>query len=121
MASSEQAVVNGKKADTSRIANEVLFSGIKPMEAIDAGLIKGMMVVGEKYAAHTIFLPQVLLAVSPILIQMSGGDPKHLVAVNGCRTRCAGLILRHTEMEPTVSVVSDEAIGRDLERCETCS
>ncbi|MBI0582962.1 MAG: corrinoid protein [Methanomassiliicoccus sp.] len=58
----EQAVVNGKKAEAARIANEVISSGVKPMEAIDAGLIKGMMVVGEKYAAHTIFLPQVLLA-----------------------------------------------------------
>ena len=58
----EQAVVNGKKADAARIANEVISSGVKPLEAIDTGLIKGMMVVGEKYAAHTIFLPQVLLA-----------------------------------------------------------
>ena len=58
----EQAVVNGKKAEAAKIANEVISSGVKPLEAIDAGLIKGMMVVGEKYAAHTIFLPQVLLA-----------------------------------------------------------
>ncbi len=58
----EQAVVNGKKADAARIANEVISSGYKPLDAIDSGLIKGMMVVGEKYAAHTIFLPQVLLA-----------------------------------------------------------
>ena len=58
----ETAVVNGKKAEASRIANEVISSGVKPLDAIDSGLIKGMMVVGEKYAAHTIFLPQVLLA-----------------------------------------------------------
>jgi corrinoid protein of di/trimethylamine methyltransferase len=58
----EHAIVTGKKADAARIANEVISSGVKPLEAIDAGLIKGMMVVGEKYAAHTIFLPQVLLA-----------------------------------------------------------
>jgi corrinoid protein of di/trimethylamine methyltransferase len=54
--------VNGKKAEAARIANEVISSGVKPLDAIDSGLIKGMMVVGEKYAAHTIFLPQVLLA-----------------------------------------------------------
>ncbi len=58
----ETAVVTGKKAESIRFANEVLSAGIKPLDAIDAGLIKGMMVVGEKYAAHTIFLPQVLLA-----------------------------------------------------------
>ena len=58
----ENAVVTGKKAESIRIAKEVLSAGIRPLDAIDAGLIKGMMVVGEKYAAHTIFLPQVLLA-----------------------------------------------------------
>ena len=58
----EQAVVTGKKAEAIRFANEVLQGGIKPLDAIDGGLIKGMMVVGEKYAAHQIFLPQVLLA-----------------------------------------------------------
>ncbi|MDW5562233.1 MAG: corrinoid protein [Methanomassiliicoccus sp.] len=58
----EHAIVNGKKADAAKIANEVISSGVKPLDAIDNGLIKGMMVVGEKYAAHTIFLPQVLLA-----------------------------------------------------------
>ena len=58
----ESAVVSGKKVESVRFANEVLAQGIKPLDAIDAGLIKGMMVIGEKYAAHTIFLPQVLLA-----------------------------------------------------------
>jgi methanogenic corrinoid protein MtbC1 len=32
------------------------------MEAIDGGLIKGMAIVGDRYAQHKIFLPQVLLA-----------------------------------------------------------
>jgi corrinoid protein of di/trimethylamine methyltransferase len=58
----EHAVVSGKKADAARIANEVLAGGIKALDAIDGGLIKGMMVIGEKYAAHQVFLPQVLLA-----------------------------------------------------------
>jgi corrinoid protein of di/trimethylamine methyltransferase len=62
LAGLEQAVVNGKKAETTRIANEIIQSGVKPLDAIDHGLIKGMMVIGEKYAAHQIFLPQVLLA-----------------------------------------------------------
>jgi len=32
------------------------------MEAIDSGLIKGMTIIGDRYAQHKIFLPQVLLA-----------------------------------------------------------
>ena len=38
----EHAIVNGKKADAARIANEVISSGVKPLDAIDSGLIKGM-------------------------------------------------------------------------------
>ena len=62
----EQAVVNGKKADAAKIANEVISSGVKPLDAIDSGLIKGMMIIGETDAAHTLFLPQVLLAADAI-------------------------------------------------------
>jgi len=62
LSSLETAIVSGKKEDSKKLAMEALQNGIKPLEAIDSGLIKGMMVVGEKYAAHTIFLPQVLLA-----------------------------------------------------------
>lgn len=58
----EQAVVNGRRADAARLANEMIHAGVKPLDAIDGGLIKGMMVIGEKYAAHQVFLPQVLLA-----------------------------------------------------------
>ena len=32
------------------------------MDAIDNGLVKGMTIVGDKYAVHEMYLPQVLLA-----------------------------------------------------------
>ncbi len=62
LAGLEKAVIGGKKPEAVRYANEVLSAGVKPLEAIDNGLIRGMMVVGDKYAAHEYFLPQVLLA-----------------------------------------------------------
>ncbi len=56
------AVVNCK-ADLSKTAAEkVLAEGINPVEAINEGLVKGMNVIGDKYAAHQIYLPQVLVA-----------------------------------------------------------
>jgi hypothetical protein len=84
-------------------------------------MMKAIEEFAKKYFDHIIQMSACTVAASPILIQMGGGDPKHLVAMNGCRTRCDDLIIRRTGMEPTVSVVLDEAIGRDLERCETCS
>jgi corrinoid protein of di/trimethylamine methyltransferase len=62
LSSLEAAFIAGKKADSKMYAEEALKMGVKPLDAIDAGLIKGMMVVGEKYAARQMFLPQVLLA-----------------------------------------------------------
>ena len=56
------AVVNCK-ADLSKAAAEkVLAEGINPVEAINEGLVKGMNVIDDKYAAHQIYLPQVLVA-----------------------------------------------------------
>ncbi len=58
----ESAVLRGKKDESRKYAQEAIDSGINALDAIDAGLIRGMMVVGEKYAARQMFLPQVLLA-----------------------------------------------------------
>jgi corrinoid protein of di/trimethylamine methyltransferase len=58
----EKAVVSGNKALAVKDANSALHAGIKALDAIDHGLIKGMTIVGDKYATHEIFLPQVLLA-----------------------------------------------------------
>jgi methanogenic corrinoid protein MtbC1 len=58
----EHAVITGKKAESVKYANQALSDHINPVEAIDMGLIKGMIVVGDRYAEHQYFLPQVLLA-----------------------------------------------------------
>jgi corrinoid protein of di/trimethylamine methyltransferase len=58
----EKAVVGGKREDAIKFANEALHNGVSALEAIDGALVKGMNVIGEKYAAHQVFLPQVLLA-----------------------------------------------------------
>ncbi len=56
------AVINCK-ADLSKAAAEAaLAEGISAVEAINDGLVKGMNVIGDKYAAHQIYLPQVLVA-----------------------------------------------------------
>jgi len=61
------------------------------------------------------------VAASPILVRMSGGDPEHLVAVSGCRNRCSELILKRAGMVPKVSVVLDDAVERELGKCESCA
>jgi len=62
LAAMEKAVIVGNKADAARLAKEALDGGVKALDAIDQGLVKGMSIVGDKYAKHEFFLPQVLLA-----------------------------------------------------------
>jgi corrinoid protein of di/trimethylamine methyltransferase len=58
----ENAVITGNKTDAIKFAQEALTGGIRALDAIDNGLVKGMTIVGDKYAKHEYFLPQVLLA-----------------------------------------------------------
>lgn len=56
------AVINCK-ADLAKTAAEAaLAEGVSPVEAINEGLVKGMSVVGERYAEHKVYLPQVLVS-----------------------------------------------------------
>ena len=56
------AVVAGKMDQAKAGAEEALKTGINAIEAINEGLVKGMSIVGDRYAAHEVYLPQVLLS-----------------------------------------------------------
>lgn len=58
------SVVNYKIALAKSAAQEALDSKINPVEAINEGLVKGMSIVGDNYAAHKVYLPQVLVSAS---------------------------------------------------------
>lgn len=56
------AVVGGKVNDSKAAAEEALASGMSALDAINNGLVNGMSIVGDKYAAHQVYLPQVLMS-----------------------------------------------------------
>ncbi len=56
------AVVNCKADLAKTAAEQALAEGVNPVEAINEGLVKGMNIVGERYAAHQVYLPQVLVS-----------------------------------------------------------
>ncbi|MDR1405289.1 MAG: corrinoid protein [Candidatus Methanoplasma sp.] len=56
------AVVSGKADRSKALAETALKEGIEAVEAINEGLVKGMAVIGDRYAAHEVYLPQVLMA-----------------------------------------------------------
>ncbi|MDR1954663.1 MAG: corrinoid protein [Candidatus Methanoplasma sp.] len=56
------AVVAGKPAMAKEGAEEALAQKVDPLEAINNGLVKGMSIVGDQYAARQVYLPQVLMS-----------------------------------------------------------
>jgi corrinoid protein of di/trimethylamine methyltransferase len=56
------AVVAGKPAQAEEGAKAALAAKMDPLEAINHGLVKGMSIIGEKYAARQVYLPQVLMS-----------------------------------------------------------
>jgi 5-methyltetrahydrofolate--homocysteine methyltransferase len=53
---------NGQADMVAELTHSALESGLSPRAILDGGLIAGMTVVGSKFKAHQIFLPDVLLA-----------------------------------------------------------
>jgi 5-methyltetrahydrofolate--homocysteine methyltransferase len=56
------AVIAGRYAEAAELTQTVIDAGLAPKTILDEGLIAGMNVVGERFSAHEIFLPDVLLA-----------------------------------------------------------
>ena len=56
------AVAGGKINDSKAAAQDALDQGVPALDAINDGLVAGMSIVGDKYAAHQVFLPQVLMS-----------------------------------------------------------
>lgn len=75
----------------------------------------------KKYFDRILQFSACTVAASPLLMTMSGGDPKHMVAVSGCRNRCSDAILKKSGMEPRISVVLDDVVDRPLGKCESCT
>lgn len=62
------------------------------------------------------------IGVSPLMLSMSGADTTRMVAVNGCRNRCAERILGNLGITAEKSVVLDDVLQREVGPCKfTCS
>jgi 5-methyltetrahydrofolate--homocysteine methyltransferase len=85
-----QSIFNGDITGTPILAKEALTEGVSPKEILDKGLIAGMSLVGKKFKANEIFVPEVLIAakamqaglkvLEPLLIA-SGVKPKAKIVI----------------------------------------
>jgi len=84
------AIFNGDIANIPQLVKEAISEGIPPEDILEKGLIEGMSLVGVKFKANEIFVPEVLIAakamhagmdiLEPMLVE-SGVQPKATVAV----------------------------------------
>lgn len=56
------SLLRGDDESVAKLTRQALKQGRPPKQILDAGLIAGMATVGERFKAHEIFLPEVLLA-----------------------------------------------------------
>ncbi len=57
-----EGVINGDDEQVAQLTQQVIEQQTPPKRILDDGLIAGMNIVGQRFKAHEIFLPDVLLA-----------------------------------------------------------
>jgi 5-methyltetrahydrofolate--homocysteine methyltransferase len=72
-------LIAGEDEQVDALTQQAIDQGVAPRQIVDAGLIAGMNVVGERFKTHEFFLPDVLLAakamhagmdrIKPLLVQ----------------------------------------------------
>ena len=82
-AAMRQAILDGTPEIAADLARKALAEGVPPMEAIDQGYVPGMSAVGEQFAQHKMFLPDMLasaeamkaaMAVLEVELKRQGGE-----------------------------------------------
>ena len=56
------AVIKGNQAESVRLTQEALDEGIGPKKVLEDGLIAGMNVIGVRFKANEVYIPEVLIS-----------------------------------------------------------
>ena len=75
-AAMRQSVIDGAPETAGVLARQALAQGIAPLEVIDCGFVPGMAEVGEQYAQHKMFLPDMLASAEAMKAAMSVLEPE---------------------------------------------
>lgn len=65
------AIIKGDNESSKKITQKLLEQGVNPLEILDDGLVPGMDVVGSKFKANEMYIPEVLIAARAMSAAMS--------------------------------------------------
>jgi len=71
-----QSILDGAPENATSLAKQALAEGISPLQTIDQGFAPGMADVGEQYAQHKMFLPDMLAAAEAMKAAMAILEPE---------------------------------------------
>jgi len=69
------ALVEGQVDETLDLVDQALSSGVQPLEVINASLMPGMNIVGQKFQSGEYFLPHVMIAADAMKKAMAILEP----------------------------------------------
>jgi trimethylamine corrinoid protein len=70
------AVIEGDSSKAAMSAGQALEASIGPLEAVEMGLAQGMQVVGDRFEADEIYLPELMMAGEAFKAAMAVLDPE---------------------------------------------
>jgi len=71
----KEAVIKGDRDSASSVTQQALDEGMKPGEILEQGLIAGMSVVGQRFKANEVYVPEVLIAARAMKAGMAILEP----------------------------------------------
>jgi corrinoid protein of di/trimethylamine methyltransferase len=92
LAGLKEAVLTYDAEGGTRLVRQGLDQGIPPLTLIDEGLSPGVAVIGEKFQAMEIFLPELMMAAKVFLEAMKILEPAILAAGEGRQRRGVAVI-----------------------------
>jgi corrinoid protein of di/trimethylamine methyltransferase len=71
-----QSVIAGEKEEAAALARRALEIGIRPLDAIDNGFVKGIRVVGDRFGAGDMFLPELVMSAEAMKAALAILEPE---------------------------------------------
>ena len=70
------SVIAGEAEEAARLARRSLDLGIRPLDAIDNGFVRGIRVVGDRFGAGELFLPELVMSAEAMKAALAILEPE---------------------------------------------